>query len=57
MAANKIKVFTGTSVQVLNVIRNNATQNYRDFVPFAQPDADSIRSIGAVIMQYPEIAN
>ena len=57
MAVNKIKVFTGTSVQVLNVIRNNATQNYHDFVPFAQPDGDSIRSIGAVILQYPEIAN
>lgn len=57
MAANKIKVFTGTSVQVLNAIRNNATENYRTFVPFAQPDGDSIRSIGAVILQYPELAN
>ena len=54
---NRIKVFTGTSVQVLNVIRNNATQNYRNFVPYAQPDADSVRSIGAVIMQYPELQN
>lgn len=57
MPATRIKVFTGTSVQVLNVIRNNATQNYREHVPFAQPDGDSIRSIGAVILQYPEIAN
>lgn len=54
---NRIKVFTGTSVEVLNAIRNNATQNYRDFVPYAAADADSIRSIGAVILQYPEIAN
>ena len=53
----KIKVFTGTSVQVLNAIRNNATENYRNFVPFAQPNGDSVRSIGAVILQYPEIAN
>ena len=53
----KIKTLTNTSVDVLNVIRNNATQNYRDYVPKATPDADSIREIGAIIMDYPALQN
>lgn len=53
----KVKTLTNTSVDVLNVIRNNATQNYRDYVPVATPDADSIREIGAIIMDYPSLQN
>ena len=53
----KVKTLTNTSVDVLNVIRNNATQNYRDYVPVATPDADSIREIGAIIMDYPALQN
>jgi len=52
-----VKAFTGTSVEVLNAIRNSATTNYRNFVPFAQPDSDSVKKIGAVIMQYPALQN
>lgn len=48
---------TNSSVDVLNVIRNNATQNYRDYVPKATPDAESIREIGNVIMDYPSLQN
>lgn len=51
----KIKTLTNTSVDVLNVIRENATQNYRDYVPKATPNADSIREIGAIIMDYPAL--
>lgn len=52
-----VKTLTNSSVDILNVIRNNATQNYRDYVPKATPDADSIREIGAVIMDYPALQN
>lgn len=48
---------TNSSVEILNVIRNNATQNYKDYVPKATPDAGSIREIGAIIMDYPSLQN
>ena len=53
----KIVTLTNSSVDILNVIRNNATQNYRDYVPKATPDADSIREIGSIIMDYPALQN
>lgn len=52
-----VKAFTGTSVEVLNAIRNSATTNYRNFVPFAQPDSASVKKIGSIIMQYPALQN
>ena len=52
-----IVTLTNSSVDILNVIRNNATQNYKDYVPIATADADSIREIGAVIMDYPNLQN
>ena len=53
----KIVTLTNTSVDVLNAIRNNASQAYRDYVPLATPDADSIREIGTIIMDYPNLQN
>lgn len=53
----KVVTLTNSSVDILNAIRNNATQNYRDYVPKAMPDADSIRQIGAIIMDYPALQN
>lgn len=53
----QIKTLTSTSVDILNTIRNYATQNYRDYVPQATPNAESIREIGAVIMDYPALQN
>lgn len=53
----KIVTLTNSSVDILNAIRNNATQNYRDYVPKATADADSIRQIGAIIMDYPALQN
>lgn len=52
-----IKTLTNSSVDILNVIRENATQNYRDYVPKATPDAESIRTIGAIIMDFPALQN
>lgn len=46
-----------SSVDILNAIRNSATANYRDYVPAANPSQDSVREIGAVIMQYPALQN
>lgn len=53
----KIKTLTNSSVDILNAIRNNATQNYREYIPKATADADSIRHIGAIIMDYPALQN
>lgn len=53
----KTVTLTNSSVDVLNAIRNSATTNYRDYVPVATNDADSIREIGAVIMDYPALQN
>lgn len=50
-------VKTNSSVDVLNAIRNSASQNYKNHVPIATPDANTIRSIGNVIMDYPAIQN
>lgn len=47
----------GSSVDILNAIRNSASANYRDYVPTANSSQDSIREIGAVIMQYPVLQN
>lgn len=53
----KIKTLTNSSVDVLNAIRNNASINYQNYVPIATPDADSIREIGAIIMDQPQLQN
>ena len=53
----KAVTLTNSSVDILNVIRENASQNYRDYVPKATADADAIRQIGAVIMDYPNLQN
>ena len=53
----KIVTLTNASVDVLNAIRNNASINYRNYVPIATPDADCIREIGAIIMDYPALQN
>ena len=52
-----IKTLTNSSVDILNVIRENASQNYKEYVPKATPNANSIRRIGAVIMDYPALQN
>lgn len=53
----KVVTLTNSSVDILNVIRENASQNYCDYVPKATADADAIRQIGAVIMDYPNLQN
>lgn len=48
---------TASSVDILNAIRNNASANYRDYIPAARQDVESIREIGAIIMDYPALQN
>ena len=53
----KVVTLTNSSVDILNAIRNNATVNYQHYVPVATSDAESIRTIGATIMDNPELQN
>ena len=53
----RIRTLTNSSVDVLNAIRNSASNNYRNYVPVATAEAESIRTIGAVIMDYPALQN
>ena len=53
----KIITRTNASVDVINAIRNEASMNFKEHVPIATPDSESIRKIGAVIMDYPALQN
>ena len=46
-----------TPIDILNAIRNSATANYKDYVPVANADLNSIREIGAIIMNFPALQN
>lgn len=48
---------TRSSADILNAIRNNASAQYREFIPAANPDAASVKQIGQIIMQYPTLQN
>lgn len=52
-----ISKLNASSVDILNAIRNSATANYQNYVPAATANVESIREIGAVIMQYPLLQN
>ena len=53
----EISRLNASSVDILNAIRNSATANYQNYVPAAEQNVDSIRAIGAVIMDYPVLQN
>lgn len=53
----KIITRTNASVDVINAIRNEASLDFKNHVPIATPDSESIRKIGAVIMDYPALQN
>jgi hypothetical protein len=48
---------TNSSVDILNVIRENASQNYQDYVPQVTANAESLREIGSIIMDSPQLQN
>lgn len=53
----KIKVVTNSSVDILNALRNGLSVDYKKYVPVATADAESIKAIGNVLMDYPAIRN
>lgn len=54
----KIRKLTTSAADILNVIRNNASVDYRNYVPKADAnDVESVRTIGAIIMDYPALQN
>lgn len=52
-----IKTLSASSVDILNAIRNQASTNYRDYVPKAGTSLDSIRDVGKVIMDSVPLQN
>lgn len=52
----KKQSLTTSVYDILNAIRNNASTNYQDFIPPAT-DKDSLRQIGAIMMQYQALQN
>ena len=52
-----VQNLNATSVDVLNAIRNNASANYRDYIPAADNSLESVRSIGTILMNYPALQN
>lgn len=54
----KVRTLTTSAADILNVIRNNASVDYRNYVPKADAnDVESVRTIGAIIMDYPALQN
>lgn len=52
-----VKTLSASAPQIINAIRNDASINYKNYVPYATPDAESIRAIGAVIMDNTALKN
>lgn len=52
-----VRQLTSNSVDILNAIRNNASSNYRDYIPEADANVESVRAIGAILMDYPVLQN
>ena len=48
---------TANNVDIFNAIRNSASANYQNYVPVANASQDSVREIGAIIMQYNALQN
>ena len=53
----RVRNLTSNGVDILNAIRNNASQNYRDYIPEADSSLDTLRQIGNTIMNMPMIRN
>ena len=48
---------TNVASEVLNAVRNSATQDYRNYVPVATDDNSNLKEIGAIIMDNPALRN
>ena len=48
---------TNVASEVLNAVRNSASQDYRNYVPVATDDNSNLKEIGAIIMDNPALRN
>lgn len=53
----KVTKMTASAVDILNAIRNEATQAYRDYVPIAVQIPSNSKEIGQILMQFPALQN
>ena len=51
----KAKALIKTAPEIVNAIRNNASDMYRNLVPVANPD--NVKEIGAILNTYPQLQN
>ena len=52
-----VSELSASSVDILNAIRNNATQAYKNYVPIATQMPSNSKQIGQALMQYPALQN
>lgn len=57
MPTRRIVTNTNISVDVLNALRNDASTNYREYVPVLTADAESLRGVGNILMDNPALLN
>lgn len=48
---------TNVASEVINAVRNSASQNFRNYVPVATDDNSNLKEIGVIIMDNPAIRN
>lgn len=53
----RIATNTNISADVINAVKNSASTYYKDYVPYVTADSDSLRGIGAIIMNNPALEN
>lgn len=55
----KPRITTNTNIcaDVINAVKNSASNYYKDYVPYVSADSDSLRGIGAIIMNNPALEN
>ena len=53
----QVTKLTASTVDILNAIRNDATQMYQNYVPIAQQEPSNVKAIGEALMQFPALQN
>lgn len=53
----RIATNTNISADIINAVKNSASSYYKEYVPYVTADAESLRGIGAIIMNNPALEN
>lgn len=53
----KVQTLNAKAVDILNTIRYNASNNYKDYIPEATGDIAQLREIGSIMMDYEALQN